>query len=45
MRISVSDWATDEDDVDHAVEALLRHAALAGRDAFTVGLVESRPPN
>ncbi len=28
MRISVSDWATDEDDVDRAVEALLRHAAL-----------------
>jgi glutamate/tyrosine decarboxylase-like PLP-dependent enzyme len=29
MRISVSDWATDEDDVDRAVEALLRHATLA----------------
>jgi glutamate/tyrosine decarboxylase-like PLP-dependent enzyme len=29
MRISVSDWATDEDDVDLAVEALLRHAAHA----------------
>jgi glutamate/tyrosine decarboxylase-like PLP-dependent enzyme len=29
MRISVSDWATDEDDVDKAVEALLRHARLA----------------
>jgi hypothetical protein len=29
MRISVSDWATDEDDVDVAVEALLRHAANA----------------
>ncbi|MFF2521267.1 pyridoxal phosphate-dependent decarboxylase family protein [Streptomyces liangshanensis] len=29
MRISVSDWATDEDDVDRAVEALLRHARLA----------------
>ena len=27
MRISVSDWATDEDDVDRAVEALLRAAA------------------
>lgn len=26
MRISVSDWATDEDDVDRAVEALLRCA-------------------
>ncbi|NMO52887.1 aspartate aminotransferase family protein [Actinoplanes sp. TBRC 11911] len=26
MRISVSDWATDEDDVDRAVRALLRHA-------------------
>jgi glutamate/tyrosine decarboxylase-like PLP-dependent enzyme len=31
MRISVSDWATDEDDVDLAVEALLRHAAHATR--------------
>ena len=29
MRISVSDWATDESDVDRVVEALLRHAALA----------------
>jgi glutamate/tyrosine decarboxylase-like PLP-dependent enzyme len=29
MRISVSDWATDEDDVDRVLEALLRHAALA----------------
>ncbi|WP_433284430.1 pyridoxal phosphate-dependent decarboxylase family protein [Pseudonocardia sp. CA-142604] len=29
MRISVSDWATDEQDVDQAVEALLRHARLA----------------
>jgi glutamate/tyrosine decarboxylase-like PLP-dependent enzyme len=29
MRISVSDWATDEDDVDQAIDALLRHAALA----------------
>jgi glutamate/tyrosine decarboxylase-like PLP-dependent enzyme len=29
MRISVSDWATDEDDVDRALEALLRHADLA----------------
>lgn len=27
MRISVSDWATDTDDVDRVVEALLRHAA------------------
>lgn len=27
MRISVSDWATDEDDVDRAVEALLDAAA------------------
>jgi len=26
MRISVSDWATDEDDVDRAIEALLRCA-------------------
>ncbi len=29
MRISVSDWATDEDDVDRVVAALLRHAELA----------------
>jgi glutamate/tyrosine decarboxylase-like PLP-dependent enzyme len=29
MRISVSDWATDADDVDRAVAALLRHATLA----------------
>jgi glutamate/tyrosine decarboxylase-like PLP-dependent enzyme len=29
MRISVSDWATDDDDVDRVVEALLRHAAAA----------------
>lgn len=29
MRISVSDWATDEEDVDRAVEALLRQARLA----------------
>lgn len=27
MRISVSDWATDEEDVDRSVEALLRVAA------------------
>jgi glutamate/tyrosine decarboxylase-like PLP-dependent enzyme len=27
MRISVSDWATDEDDVDRVVASLLRHAA------------------
>jgi glutamate/tyrosine decarboxylase-like PLP-dependent enzyme len=27
MRISVSDWASDEQDVDRVVEALLRHAA------------------
>jgi glutamate/tyrosine decarboxylase-like PLP-dependent enzyme len=26
MRISISDWATDEQDVDQAIEALLRHA-------------------
>ncbi len=26
MRISVSDWATDSDDVDRVAEALLRHA-------------------
>ena len=31
MRISVSDWATDEDDVDRTVTAMLRcHAAVAG---------------
>lgn len=29
MRISVSDWATDADDVDRVVAALLRQAALA----------------
>ncbi|MBW3638819.1 MAG: aspartate aminotransferase family protein [Actinobacteria bacterium] len=29
MRISVSDWATDTDDVDRVVAALLRHAELA----------------
>ncbi|MFI5613568.1 pyridoxal phosphate-dependent decarboxylase family protein [Amycolatopsis sp. NPDC051903] len=29
MRISVSDWATDDEDVDRAVGALLRHARLA----------------
>lgn len=27
MRISVSDWATDDSDVDRVVESLLRHAA------------------
>lgn len=27
MRISVSDWATDEEDVDRVVASLLRHAA------------------
>jgi glutamate/tyrosine decarboxylase-like PLP-dependent enzyme len=27
MRLSVCDWATDEQDVDRVVEALLRHAA------------------
>ena len=27
MRISVSDWATDESDVDRVVASLLRHAA------------------
>jgi glutamate/tyrosine decarboxylase-like PLP-dependent enzyme len=32
MRISVSDWATDDDDVDRSVEALLR-AASPGADA------------
>ncbi|MGB8649109.1 MAG: pyridoxal-dependent decarboxylase [Mycobacteriales bacterium] len=29
MRISVSDWATDEQDVDDVVAVLLRHAAAA----------------
>ncbi|MGB9376150.1 MAG: pyridoxal-dependent decarboxylase [Mycobacteriales bacterium] len=29
MRISVSNWATDEQDVHRVVEALLRHAAAA----------------
>jgi glutamate/tyrosine decarboxylase-like PLP-dependent enzyme len=29
MRISVSDWATDEDDVDRVVEGLLRYAQPA----------------
>jgi hypothetical protein len=30
MRISVSDWATDEDDVDRTVAAMLRcHEAVA----------------
>lgn len=29
MRISVSDWATDRQDVDRVVEALLRHASPA----------------
>jgi hypothetical protein len=33
MRISVSDWATDEDDVDATVSAMLRcHEAVAGGD-------------
>lgn len=31
MRISVSDWATDEDDVDRSVEALLDAAQTAAR--------------
>ncbi|HVE97603.1 MAG TPA: pyridoxal-dependent decarboxylase [Mycobacteriales bacterium] len=34
MRISVSDWATDDHDVDRVVEALLRHAA-AHQSAIT----------
>lgn len=34
MRISVSDWATDDDDVDRSVEALLRAASTgAGASA------------
>ena len=28
MRVSVSDWATDEDDIERSLEALLRCAAL-----------------
>jgi glutamate/tyrosine decarboxylase-like PLP-dependent enzyme len=28
MRISVSDWATDEQDVDRAIESLLRNADI-----------------
>lgn len=28
MRISVSDWATDEHDVDRAIESLLRNAEI-----------------
>lgn len=31
MRISVCDWATDDDDVDRAIEALLRHAKVHQR--------------
>jgi hypothetical protein len=30
MRISVSGWATTEEDVDRSVEAILRAAAAAG---------------
>lgn len=29
MRISVSDWATDESDLDRAIESLLRNADLS----------------
>ena len=32
MRISISDWATDEQDVDQAIEALLRHATQLAAD-------------
>lgn len=32
MRVSVSNWATTEDDVDRSVEAILRCAQLDGRD-------------
>jgi glutamate/tyrosine decarboxylase-like PLP-dependent enzyme len=32
MRISVSDWATDEQDVDQALETLLRHATHLATD-------------
>jgi hypothetical protein len=30
MRISVSSWATREEDVDRSLEAILRAAAVAG---------------
>jgi hypothetical protein len=33
MRISVSGWATTEEDVDRSVEAILRAAAAAGSGA------------
>jgi hypothetical protein len=33
MRISVSGWATTEEDVDRCVEAILRAAAAAGTPA------------
>ncbi len=35
MRISVSDWATDEGDVEAVVSALLRHASLAREASAT----------
>lgn len=41
MRISISDWATDEQDVDRAVEALLRHGAEARTTGRPDG--ETRP--
>jgi glutamate/tyrosine decarboxylase-like PLP-dependent enzyme len=37
MRISVSDWATDERDVDRVVEALLRHARARPSPASGAG--------
>ena len=31
MRISVSDWATDERDIERAMESLLRNAELSAK--------------
>ncbi len=33
MRISVSNWSTDESDVDRSVQAILRCAAQADAEA------------
>ena len=35
MRISVSDWATDDNDVDRAIDALLRAAAAKAGTGYT----------
>jgi hypothetical protein len=32
MRISVSDWATDNNDVDRAIEAMLRCADVVAQE-------------